>query len=124
MLGAWSVRPVLRARSAGMVTAELAVAIPAVVVVLAICLGGIALGIDQIRCVDAARLGARALARGDANPAVREVVTRAAPVAARISVNDGGSEARVTVTVHRSVLGLAHGFDVTATSVADREQDP
>ena len=48
-----------------MVTAELAVAIPAVVLVLAMCLAGVTAGIDQIRCVDAARVAARSAARGD-----------------------------------------------------------
>lgn len=124
MVGAWSNRVMLRARSAGMATAELAVAIPAVVIVLALCLGGISVGIDQIRCVDAARLGARALARGDAGAAARDVAGRAAPPGAAVSLDNGGSQVRVTVSVRRSVVGLVKGFDVTATSVAEREQGP
>lgn len=115
---------VLRARSAGMVTAELAVAIPAVVIVLALCLGGISVGIDQIRCVDAARLGARALARGDADGTAREVAGRAAPPGAVVSLVGGGSQVLVTVSVHRGLVGLVYGFDVAATSFAERELAP
>ena len=41
----------------GMVTAEFAVVLPAVVLVLALSLGALGLAWDQIRCVDAARAG-------------------------------------------------------------------
>jgi hypothetical protein len=80
-----------------MVTAELAVAIPAVVLVLAICLAGVTAGVDQIRCVDAAWVGARAAARGDNSAAVREATLAAGPSGARVTVVADG--ARVTVTV-------------------------
>jgi hypothetical protein len=49
----------------GSVTAELAVALPAVAVVLACCLGGLQVAGTQLRLQDAAALAARALARGD-----------------------------------------------------------
>ena len=41
----------------GMATAELAVALPAVVLVLALCLTAMALGVDHVRAEDAARAG-------------------------------------------------------------------
>ena len=53
-----------------MATAELAVVLPAVLLVLAVALSALGLAIDQIRCVDAARAGARAAARGDTAAAV------------------------------------------------------
>jgi hypothetical protein len=81
----------------GMVTAELAVAIPAVVLVLAICLAGVTAGVDQIRCVDAARVGARAAARGDSSAAVREAALAAGPAGARVTVVADGARATVTV---------------------------
>ncbi len=114
--------PRRRARSAGMVTAELAVALPAVVLVLALCLGGISLGIDQIRCVDAARLGARALARGETSAVVRDLAGRAGPSGAVVAVSAGGPEVRVEVSVRRQVWGLGPGFAVGATSLAQPEQ--
>ena len=45
-------------RDRGMVTAELALAVPVVVMVLALGLAAIRVGVDQVRCVDAARLAA------------------------------------------------------------------
>ena len=105
-----------------MVTAELAVALPAVVLVLALCLGGISLGIDQIRCVDAARLGARALARGETSAVVRDLAGRAGPSGAVVTVSTGGPEVRVEVSVRRQVWGLAPGFAVRSISMAQREQ--
>lgn len=42
-------------RETGSVSAELALAVPALVLVLALCLTGLALATDQVRAVDAAR---------------------------------------------------------------------
>ncbi|MDQ6714499.1 MAG: hypothetical protein M3Z83_00090 [Actinomycetota bacterium] len=106
-----------------MVTAELAVALPAVVLVLGLVLGGVAAGVDQIRCVDAARLGARALARGDAAEAVRSVASRAAPPGAAIILDNAGAVVRVRVSVVRRLPGGA-GLHLEAESVAEREQPP
>lgn len=46
-------------------TAELAVAVPAVLLVLAACLGGLRLGVERIRLVDGAAQAARSAVRGD-----------------------------------------------------------
>jgi hypothetical protein len=54
----------------GSITAEFAVALPAVVLVLAMCLGCLQLGAQRLRLQDAAAVGARALARGDTVPPV------------------------------------------------------
>ena len=59
----------MRSRSAaddrGSVAAEFAVALPAVALVLAVCVGGIGVGAQQLRLQDAAAGAARSLARGD-----------------------------------------------------------
>jgi len=55
------------------------VVLPAVVFVLALSLGALGLALDQVRCVDAARAGARAASRGDSDGAVALVAHRAAP---------------------------------------------
>lgn len=81
-----------------MVTAELAVAIPAVVLVLLGCLGGLSAAVDQVRCVDAARLASRAAARGDSPLRVHELAQRGAPDGAVITVSRRGSDAVVTVS--------------------------
>lgn len=49
----------------GSAAAEFAVALPAAVVVLALCLGSVAASAQYVRLVDAAADGARAAARGD-----------------------------------------------------------
>ncbi|MEO7061846.1 MAG: TadE family type IV pilus minor pilin [Lapillicoccus sp.] len=105
-----------------MVTVELAVAIPAVVLILALVLGGVSLGVDRVRCVDAARLGARALARGDSMGSARAVAGAAAPPGAQVSAGSSGGQASVTVTATRRLWGA--GVDVSATSVADLERRP
>lgn len=56
----------------GSATAELAVALPAVAIVLAICVWGVQLAAVQVRMQDAAGLAARAAARGD-DPGVAAV---------------------------------------------------
>jgi len=49
----------------GSVTAEFAAVIPAVLVVLLLCLGGVQVSGQQVRLADAAAQAARSLARGD-----------------------------------------------------------
>lgn len=72
----------------GSVTAEFAIALPAVAVVLACCLGGLQLAAHQVRLQDAAALTARAAARGDGVG----VAARLAPNAAVSHWRDGGLE--------------------------------
>lgn len=64
-------------RDAGAVTAELAVALPAVVVVLAACVGGLRLAAEEVQLQDTTALAARSFARGDgvAAPAGVEITT-------------------------------------------------
>lgn len=77
-----------------MVTAEFALVLPVVVVVLTLALAALAAATDQLRCVDAVRVGARAAARGDTVAAVEAAVRRAAPERSRVDV-----EIRRVVTV-------------------------
>lgn len=51
----------------------------------------------QIRCVDAARAGARAAARSEPEAQVREAALSAAPRSARVEVERAGELWRVTV---------------------------
>ncbi|KNX36121.1 TadE family type IV pilus minor pilin [Luteipulveratus halotolerans] len=105
-----------------MVSAELAAAVPAVVFVLAVALNAIAIGIDQVRCADGARLAARAAARGDTAEAVRAAGLRNAPDRATVLVGNGDL---VQVTVTSPVPGpfgwLVGGADLSATVRAQRE---
>lgn len=86
-----------RRREAGIISAEMALAIPALVVVLALCLSGLGLAVDQVRAADAARAGARAASRGDSPDRVRELAARAAPSGAEVVLHHQGKEVTVRV---------------------------
>ena len=88
-----------------MVTAELAVAVPVIVVVLGLGLSAIRLGIDEVRCVDAARLAARALARGDSEPSARALAVSAGPPGASVVVASTGAEVSAMVSASRDLAG-------------------
>ena len=104
-----------------MVTAELAVAIPSVVLVLATCLVALGAAVDQIRCVDAARLAGRAAARGDPMAKVHDLAARAAPGGALVEIGATADGVRVTVTVRTAAWGGLPGWDVAATAVTPVE---
>ncbi len=82
----------------GAATAELAVALPALVLVLAVALAAVDLGLAQVRCVDAARVGARLLARGEPRTVALAEVRAAAPRGAEVAVTTAGGRVTVSVT--------------------------
>jgi TadE-like protein len=82
----------------GAVTAEFAVALPSVVLLLALLLAGSAAGMTQLRVEEAARGGARALARGAAAGEVGGIVCRLAGDTAGSEVTLDGEWLRVTVS--------------------------
>ncbi|XAS66824.1 TadE family type IV pilus minor pilin [Micrococcaceae bacterium Sec5.7] len=85
-------------RSRGAVTAELAVVLPAVLLLLALLLAGSAAGVTQLRLEEAARAGARALARGESAGAVDGIVRTLAGASASAAVVADGEWLRVTVS--------------------------
>jgi Flp pilus assembly protein TadG len=106
----------------GMVTAETAVVLPVLLLVLAGAVAAVTIVGAQLRCVDAAREGARAAARGEDVPAVTALVTRAAPDGATAAVDAGREQVRVTVLADVAVLGpLPLRVRVSADAVAMRE---
>lgn len=84
-------------RETGSVTAETAVVLPALMVVLALALWALAAAGARIECIDAARAAARAAARGEDQPAVRSAAERAAPPEAQITIDRADGRVRVTV---------------------------
>ncbi|MDH6124566.1 TadE family type IV pilus minor pilin [Kitasatospora sp. GP82] len=103
-------------------TAETAVALPALVLLAAMLIWGVVAASAQIRCVDAARIGARAAARGDANAA--ELARAAAPSGAAVQVSQEDETMRVTVEAPcpgPGRLGSALTIRLSATAVAARE---
>jgi hypothetical protein len=107
-----------------MVTAEFAVVLPAVVLVLALSLGAMGLAWDQVRCVDAARAGARAASRGDSYEAVILVASRAAPSGALVSMGRSSDLIRVSVVSRpRVAASLLPGW-LRASSTASAVREP
>jgi Flp pilus assembly protein TadG len=97
------------ARDAGMVTAETAVVLPVLLVVLAAAVWVLAAVAGQLRCVDAARAAARAAARGDAPPAVTAAAREVAPAGARVQVQVSGTQVRVLVRAEVRPFGPVAG---------------
>jgi hypothetical protein len=108
----------------GMVTAEFAVVLPAVVLVLALSLGALGLALDQISSVDAARAGARAASRGDSDSAVILVSRRAAPSQALVSIDTSGELVRVSVVSRPRVAGNLLPAWLRAGSTASAAREP
>lgn len=108
-----------RIRDRGMVTAEIAVALPALFAVLAIAIGAVSAVTGQLRCVDAAREGARAAARGEAPDDVIRIATAAAPQGGTVTVTSAGDQITVLVAADIDLIGdLGPSIDVSASAVA------
>ena len=84
-------------RDAGMVTAETALVLPALVLVLVGAVWLLCGVIAQVRCVDAAREGARVAARGDGDGRAVAAARAAAPAGAAVHITRGAGQVRVTV---------------------------
>jgi hypothetical protein len=113
-----------RLGESGMATAEFAVVLPAVVFVLALSLGAMGLAWDQVRCVDAARVGARAASRGDSLEAVVLVASRAAPVDAVVSMDTADDLVRVSVVSRPRVAARLLPAWLRASSTASAAREP
>ena len=108
--------------NAGMVTAETAVVLPVLLLVLAGAVAAVTVVGAQLRCVDAAREGARAAARGEDTALVTALAGRAAPDGARTTVAVDGVTVTVTVTAEVAPLGpVPLRVPVSASAVAQRE---
>ena len=105
-----------------MVTAETAVVLPVLLLVLAGAVAAVTVVGAQLRCVDAAREGARAAARGEDVATVRALVLRAAPDGVAVSVAHEGEDVRVVVSGRVPALGpLPLDVEVSAEAVARLE---
>jgi hypothetical protein len=74
----------------GTATAELAVVLPALAVVLVFALWSVAAVTAQLRCVDAAHVASRALARGESSDLSVAAARASAPAGAHIVVSRSG----------------------------------
>ncbi|MDP9886285.1 Flp pilus assembly protein TadG [Sinomonas atrocyanea] len=109
----------------GSVTAEFAVAVPAVILLLGFLLGAVSAAVCQVRVEEAARAGARAVAKGEDPGAVAREIARVAGSGAEHSVD--ASAGVVTVRVSAAVPGpvaAAAGLRARATASLSREGPP
>lgn len=113
----------------GVITAEFAVALPAVTVVLALCLGAASTGVAQLKVEESARTAARAAARGDSEVQIRSAVSRIDPAQNvqisvspdDVAVTEAGRAREVHVRVSRpapGVIGSATGWVLRADAHA------
>jgi secretion/DNA translocation related TadE-like protein len=105
-----------------MVTAEFAMALPAVVLVLATVLATATVALNQMRCTDAAREAARAAARNEPAAAVLAVARAEGPPGVEVHVSRVGDRVVVTATagVRVRLLGT-ETIRVSSRAVAVRE---
>jgi hypothetical protein len=104
----------------GSVTAELAAAMPVLVLLLLAGLTGVSAVITELRCVDAAREAARAAARGEPGVPAGQ---RAAPSGATVEIRFDGDTVQATVRAKVHPLGPhLPGFTVDGTAVAALEE--
>ena len=101
-------RAAVQNRSQGSVTAEFAVVLPALTVLLALLLLGAGAGIVQLRLEDAARSAARALARGDS--AAQAVATAGAHAGSEVEFSVSFDGDFATVTARGRVAGPLAGI--------------
>jgi len=105
----------LGGRDRGTVTAELAMTLPALVVVTGLLMWAVTAVTAQLRCVDAARAAARGLVRGDSVAVATATARTLAPDHARIEVSRSDGLVRVLVMTQIRPLG---GLGVPSAAVS------
>lgn len=107
----------------GFVTAEAAVVLPTLVLFTMALVWALLTASAQIQCVDAARAGARAMARQDPGSAAVAAARQAAPRGAAVAVRRDGDLVRVEVAANAPGPGaLGLGLRVRAEAVALAEE--
>jgi hypothetical protein len=94
----FAVEPPTRPRDRGSATAEIALLLPGVVMLLLATLGLGQAVLARLACIDAARAGARLAARGEPAAAVLAAASRAGPPGASAHLRREGGDAVVTVS--------------------------
>ena len=107
--------------STGSVTAETALALPTLVLVLALALSAVHVVTAQMRCVDSAREVARRVARGDSVAAARAAGARVAPPQAVLTVTVAGGTVVVRVRAAVHGFGPLPPWPVTAAAQTELE---
>ncbi|GER22447.1 hypothetical protein NCCP1664_09440 [Zafaria cholistanensis] len=112
-------------RQRGSSTAEVAVLLPGIALLVALAVGAGSLGATQVRLEQAARAAARELARGEASATAHQTARRLAGdgVTVGISGGDRFRTVRVSVGIGLPVPGGGSGFVLTAEASARSEQE-
>jgi hypothetical protein len=109
----------------GMVTAELAVVLPALVVVVVFAMWSVTAVTAQLQCVDAARVAARAMARGDSTDASTAAARAVAPAGARVNIARSGDlvvvDVGLTARLPGPWSGRLPGLSLSGRAVAPAE---
>jgi Flp pilus assembly protein TadG len=111
-----------RPSDSGTVTAELAVCLPVLVLLLAVVLSAVSVAGARVRVQDAAREAARAAARGDQATAQRLAQQEAPGVTVAISTADGVVTADARLSAHL-LAGWLPAVTVEERAVAALEPD-
>ena len=90
--------------ASGMATAEVAMLLPALVLLLVVCLRALAAGMAELGCIDAARAAARSAARGDDLAVARRTGIAVAPSGAVLELERTGEVVRVRVNARVRLL--------------------
>jgi hypothetical protein len=117
------------ARDAGYATAELALTLPVLVLVVLAGLWAVSAVSLKAACAEAVRLGARAAARGEPADVVRDVVRHELPAGAAVTIGGGGPRtvrvrASVRVQPAGALAGLLPSLSVSSTAEAPTETVP
>jgi hypothetical protein len=115
-----------RGRDRGSVTAEVAVLLPALVLLTALCVSAVGAVALHVRCLDAARSAAREIARGESPSAAVAVARERAPRGALVRVRAAGAGlVAVQVTARAGLAGWSGaGVRVGGEAVAADEELP
>ena len=102
--------------------------LPALAMLLVLCLWAVSVVGQQLRCIDAARVAARALARGESEALARAAAREAAPSGATVSVRAVDGLVVVEVRLTAGLPGPwgggrgALGVDIGSRAVAALEE--
>ena len=117
----WSKSLVKFKSEIGSVTAELAIAMPAVSLVIAITLGAFALQVDRMKLVDVAATAARSLGRGEPEEVIRDLAFQMLGSEFNVSLELSILENLACVTLKKpvTIVGLSPAaFELSETSCA------
>lgn len=119
------VRRECRGRDRGSVTAETAVVLPVIAVMLLAATWAVGVVVTHIRCLDAARDTARAVARGEPPDEAEQLGRRSAPSGSSVDVSRSGDDvtAVVSTSVDWPLFGSVHAVRVEERATVQVEPD-